>query len=119
MPSRLAALHGSAGLACYVETQTHQALLYDRLPSPNRIIAPIPFTVRWIWDANKNKTSEAIVRMMSDYRLTIPSGGYDDADRRVRSLVASAATQFRRTTQQQSQNLFRHFVSLGRHPLTC
>jgi|SRR6056297_597342 len=81
MPSRLAALHGSAGLACYVETQTHQALLYDRLPSPNRIIAPIPFTVRWIWDANKNKTSEAIVRMMSDYRLTIPSGGYDDADR--------------------------------------
>ena len=45
------------------------------------------------WDANKNKTSEAIAGTMSNYGFTVPSNGYDSEDRLVGFNRTSGLTQ--------------------------
>ncbi len=45
------------------------------------------------WDANKNKTSEAIAGTMSNYGFTVPANGYDSEDRLVGFNRTSGLTQ--------------------------
>ncbi|MDX1927995.1 MAG: RHS repeat-associated core domain-containing protein [Pirellulaceae bacterium] len=45
------------------------------------------------WDANKNKTSEAIAGTMSNYGFTVPTNGYDSEDRLVSFNRTSGLTQ--------------------------
>ena len=45
------------------------------------------------WDANKNKTSEAIAGTMSNYGFTVPTNGYDSEDRLVGFNRTSGLTQ--------------------------
>jgi len=45
------------------------------------------------WDANKNKTIEAIAGTMSNYGFTVPTNGYDSEDRFVGFNRTSGLTQ--------------------------
>jgi hypothetical protein len=60
-----------------------------RAYNPDNTLASLAFTgapigdLTYTWDANKNKTSESITGVMSDYGFSIPSNGYDQEDRLV------------------------------------
>ncbi|MDX1926575.1 MAG: RHS repeat-associated core domain-containing protein [Pirellulaceae bacterium] len=82
-----------------LRTVENNGVSETRAYNTDNTLASISFTgasignLTYGWDANKNKTSEAIAGTMSNYGFTVPANGYDSEDRLVGFNRTSGLTQ--------------------------